>query len=140
MKLETNVKLLNAVVVGILVVVALVGYKIYEKYQQIDSILDRVKTIEKLTPAAPKFPKIFGEPEIVYVLPEQADTPPRIDPDRVPINGPMWDLKPVDTIETLVPHLEEHEVVSSQVVGWTHPQLKKLHSYLHNGGKLEALY
>jgi hypothetical protein len=143
MKVETNIKLLNLVCLVLLVAFGYASMEAYKVYKKVDNVIQKVEKLGKFTPSVPKFP-FFGEepePEVEYIAVEPEPKEPWIDPNKVPINGPMWYLKPVDTIETLVPHIEkEHGVKPHQVIGWYHHQLKKLHSYLHNGGKPEDLY
>lgn len=57
-----------------------------------------------------------------------------IDPKTIPDTFPIWDLK---TGGDLAVHLiEEHVVNAAQIEGWSFKDLRKLHSYIHNGHTL----
>ena len=99
------------------------------------------------------------EPEIVvvketeYLLPPQeekvvtaTEVPPAlktINPNKIPITK-NWVLHGGETVARLTEHLtdpaEPHKVEARLIQGWNLDQLKRLHSYLHNGFPIEALY
>lgn len=66
-----------------------------------------------------------------------------IDPNKIPVTK-NWVLHGGETVETLSAHLTDpndpHKVQGYLIKGWNLQQLRRLHSYLHNGFPLEALY
>lgn len=80
------------------------------------------------------------ETEYIVLEPEKVK---RIDPSRIPVTK-NWVLHGGETEITLFNHLtdptDKHRVDSSLIQGFTLEELRRLHSYLHNGYSLENLY
>lgn len=56
-----------------------------------------------------------------------------IDPDSIPITYPAAYVRGMTTYQHLT---RDHGVHPQQIRGWSEPDMTKLHTYLHNGGKL----
>lgn len=80
------------------------------------------------------------EEKVVTKAPKVLKT---INPNKVPATK-NWVLHGGETVARLTEHLtdpaEPHRVEARLIQGWNLAQLKRLHSYLHNGFPIEALY
>jgi len=151
---------MNKLMPIIILVAALVSGYAYNKTQE---VLKLKQDIDRLQNLIHGLRDTFGddeserEPEIVVVreteyllLPQEekvvAEAPPAlktINPNKVPATK-NWVLHGGETVARLTEHLtdpaEPHKVEARLIQGWNLDQLKRLHSYLHNGFPIEALY
>lgn len=60
---------------------------------------------------------------------------PTLDPKKIPYTKPDWSYNGSNTIKWHI--VNEHNIKPELIDGWSQQDLYKLHSYLHNGGRLK---